>query len=235
MIPIADKVFLFTRVKPIINYWLIGINISLFLWQLKLEVSGELSNFVSSWAVIPAQINEALSQALAGNPAAWLVLLMHMTGLLLGMFLHGSFSQILGNMIFLWVFGATLEKVIGHGRYLGFYLLCGILTGLLQILAEPGLTVPLMGANGAIASILGAYILKFPKVKIDSVLPLVFIYIPIEIPAFFYLFWWFIQQLFYGIGSLNIPSSLNQPSFAYWVHGAGLLIGAGLMRLSQGR
>jgi membrane associated rhomboid family serine protease len=148
------------------------------------------------------------------------------SSLLLSIFLHGSFSQILGNLLFLWVFGKSVEDVLGHGRFLVFYLLCGVLTSVVQILAEPTLQVPLIGANGAVAGVLGAYVLSFPKAKIDTILPLAIVFIPIELPACFYLVWWFVQQVFYGIGSLNIAGGVNPPSIAYWAHGVGLAIGA---------
>ncbi|KYC43155.1 rhomboid family intramembrane serine protease [Scytonema hofmannii PCC 7110] len=231
MIPIGDNVFFFTRRKPIIVYLLIGIHLALFLWELKLELSGELGAFVNAWGIVPAQINGAIASALSGNPAAWIVVLMRGTFLLTGMFLHGSFSQILGNLIFLWVFGRTVESVLGYGRFLLLYLVSGLLTGLLQVLVEPSLTIPLIGANGAIASILGAFVLKFPQSKIYTILPLLIIFIPIELPAFFYLFWWFVQQLSYGIGSLNIPGGVNSFSIGYWAHGAGIVIGAVFMKL----
>jgi membrane associated rhomboid family serine protease len=232
MIPISDN--LRNRSQPIINYWLIGINIAIFLWELKLELSGELGYFVNTWGVIPAQINGAITNAIFFNPAAWIVVIWRLFSLPLGMFLHGSFSQILGNMLFLWVFGKTVENILGHGRYLGFYLVAGILTGVVQILAEPSLTVPLIGANGAIAAILGAYVMKFPKAKIDTILPLIIVYIPIELPAFVYIFWWFLQQMFYGIGSLNIPpAGVNQTSMFHWTQVIGLLIGAAFMRLKR--
>ncbi|MEC4819058.1 MAG: rhomboid family intramembrane serine protease [Scytonema sp. PMC 1069.18] len=235
MIPITDNIFFFSRKKPIVVYWLIGINIALFLCQLKLELNSELSHFVNSWGIIPAQISGAIANGLSGNPAAWVVVLMRSTSLLTGMFLHSSFSQILGNSIFLWVFGKTLESILGYRQFLLFYLISGILTGLVQILADPGLTVPLIGSNGAIAAILGAYVLKFPRVKIDTVLPLLILFIPVELPAFFYLFWWFIQQLSYSIGSLNISGGVNPISIGYWTHGVGLLIGVALMKLLQKR
>lgn len=233
MIPISDNIFFFTRRKPIIIYCLIGINIALFLWELKLELGGELGNFVNSWGVVPAQISAASTNGFAGNSAAWIVVLMRSTSLLAGMFLHGSFSQILGNLIFLWVFGKTLESILGSGRFLLFYLVCGILTGLVQILAEPSLTVPLIGANGAIAAILGAYVLKFPKAKIDTILPLLIVFIPVQLSASFYVFWWFVQQIFYGIGSLNIPGGVNPVSIGYLAQVIGLLIGAAFMKLLQ--
>ncbi len=232
MIPISDRIR--NRSKPIINYWLIGINIAIFLWELKLEFSGELGYFVNSWGVIPAQMSGAITNALFLNPAAWIVVIWRSISLVLGIFLHGSFSQILGNLLFLWVFGKTVENLLGHGRYLIFYLAAGILTGVVQIIAEPSLTVPLIGANGAIAAILGAYIMKFPQVKIDTILPLLIVYIPIEVPAFVYLFWWFIQQGFYGVGSLNIPPyGVNSSSMSYLSQIIGLFIGAAFMQLKR--
>ncbi|MEH2395492.1 MAG: rhomboid family intramembrane serine protease [Nostoc sp.] len=233
MIPISDNIR--CRSKPIINYWLIGINIAIFLWEIKLELSDELGYFVNSWGVIPAQTSSAITNALFfNNSAAWIIVIWRTFSLLLGIFLHGSFSQILGNLLFLWVFGKTVENILGHKRYLGFYLAAGVITGIVQILAEPNLTVPLIGANGAIAAVLGAYVLKFPKAQIDTILPLIILYIPIELPAFFYIFWWFVQQLFYGIGSLNIPPvGVNQSGVVFWGQVVGLLIGAAFMRLKR--
>ena len=233
MIPISDNIR--CRSKPIINYWLIGINIAIFLWELKLEFSDELGYFVNSWGVIPAQISSAITNALFfNNSAAWIIVIWQILSLLLGIFIHGSFSQILGNLLFLWVFGKTVENILGHRRYLGFYLAAGVITGIVQILAEPSLTVPLIGANGAIAAVLGAYVMKFPKARIDTILPLIILYIPIELPAFFYIFWWFVQQLFYGIGSLNIPPvGVNQSGVVFWGQVMGLLIGAAYMRLKR--
>jgi membrane associated rhomboid family serine protease len=233
MIPISDNIRSWN--KPIINYWLIGINIAIFLWELQLEFSDTLGYFINSWGVIPAQISRAITNALFfNNSAAWVIVIWRSCSLLFGIFLHGSFSQILGNLLFLWVFGKAVENILGHRRYLGFYLVAGTLTGVIQILAEPSLTVPLIGANGAIAAILGAYVMKFPKAKIDTILPLIIVYIPIELPAFFYIFWWFVQQLFYGIGSLNIPPvGVNQSAVVFWGQIVGLSVGAVFMRLKK--
>ncbi|MEH1866051.1 MAG: rhomboid family intramembrane serine protease [Nostoc sp.] len=232
MIPISDNIRCWN--KPIINYWLIGINITIFLWEIQLELSDTLGYFVNSWGVIPAQISGAIANVFFNNNAAWIIVIWRVFSLLSGIFLHGSFSQILGNLLFLWVFGKTVENILGHRRYLGFYLAAGILTGVVQILIEPSLTVPLIGGNGAIAAILGAYIMKFPKAKIDTILPLIIVYIPIELPAFVYIFWWFVQQLFYGIGSLNIPPiGVNQSGVVFWGQVVGLLAGAAFIRLKR--
>lgn len=233
MIPISDR--LHNRSKPIINYWVIGINLAIFLWELQLELIGQLGYFVHSWGLIPGQITSAITNAILGNPAAGIVIFWRSLSLVLGLFIHASFSQILGNLLFLWVFGKSVENLLGHRRYLGLYLTAGILTGLMQIIAEPNLTVPLIGSNGAIAGILGAYVMKFPYTKIYTVLPLLLIYIPLELPATFYAFWWFVQQIFYGIGSLNIPPvGANSQSLAYWMQIIGLLMGAAYIKLKIG-
>ncbi len=154
MIPIGDN--LPSCRKTIGNYLLIGINSALFFWELKLEVAGELGDLVNSWGIVPARISTVVADIGSGNPAAWIALLILSSSLLLSMFLHGSFGQILSNLIFLWVFGKSIENILGHGRFIVFYLLCGVLTGVVQVLAAPTLTVPLIGANGAIAGVLGA-------------------------------------------------------------------------------
>lgn len=229
MIPISDN--LRFRRRPIVNYWLIGINIVIFLWEIKLELSGGLGYFINSWGLVPFQVSTAINNALV-NPAAGVVVFWRLFSPLSAMFLHGSFSQILGNMLFLWVFGKGVENILGQWRYLGFYLGAGVLTGLIQIIVTPSLTVPLIGANGAIAAVLGAYVMHFPKVKIDSVLPLILVYIPIALPVSFYLFWWYIQQFFYGIGSLSIPPvGVNQPSLAYWMQLVAMILGAAYIRI----
>ncbi|MEA5576606.1 rhomboid family intramembrane serine protease [Anabaena sp. UHCC 0451] len=227
MIPISDNFYSWK--KPIITYWLIGINIAIFCWELKLDTSGQLGNFVNNWGIIPEQTNTAITNAIFYNSAAWIVVFWRLFALPLSLFVHSSFSQILGNLLFLWVFGKTVERNLGQQRYLLLYLVAGVFSGMIQIFMYPKLSIPVIGANGAIASILGAYMMKFPKVKIDSILPLIIIFIPIEIPAFFYLFWWFIQQLFYGIGSLNIPGGVT--NLGYWGQFAALVTGAALMRM----
>ena len=235
MIPISDNVFFFSRKKPILVYGLIGFNLAIFMWEITLELGNNLTGVIYNLGIIPAEIITSFSELLIGNFAAIIIILSSIFSLLIAAFLHGSFSQILGNLIFLWVFGRTIEKIIGYRYFLFLYFLAVIGTGIIQIIADPSLKVPLVGSNGAIAAILGAYIFKFPKVKIDSVLPLLIIFVPIQIPAFFYIFWWFGQQLFYGIGSLNIAGGVNIHSLAYWMHGTGLIFGASLMWIFQRR
>lgn len=230
MIPISDN--LKSR-QPIVIWGILGINVALFMAEIKFELTGTLGNFLTTWGVVPARIHAIAADAITtNNPANWVALIfLSLASILLSIFLHSSFSQLLGNMLFLWVFGKSLEEILGDGRFLVFYLFSGLITGLGQVLIDPQVTTPLVGSNGAIAAILGAYFLSFPKAKVESILPLVIIFIPVELPALFYLLWWFVQQIFYGIGQLEFGSSINEFSLAYWTHGVGLIVGCALIPL----
>lgn len=209
-----------------------GLNIALFLWCVKLEFAGNLTDVVRNWGVVPDRISAVAADASGSdNPAVWFALLLVSSSIIPAIFLHSSYGQILGNTIFLFVFGSKIEEMLGSGRFLLFYLICAMLTSLVQILVEPGLGVPLIGSNGAIASLLGAYVTSFPKAKIDTILPLVIVFIPIELPAVFYLFWWFVQQGFYAVGQLAVRGGVNAFSLGYLAHGIGIFIGAVLIRL----
>jgi membrane associated rhomboid family serine protease len=231
MIPIDDNIRSWQ--KPVINYWLIGINLVIFLWEVKLNWSNELGYFINSWGIIPTQINVAIANAFFYNNAAWVIVIWRLLALPVSLFLHGSFSQILGNMLFLWVFGKTMETVLGHKQYLLLYLTSGFFCGIVQMILSSDLTVPIIGANGAIAAILGAYIIQFPQAKIYSVLTLLVIYIPVEVPVILYLFWWFIQQSFYGIGTLDMGSGYSFSGVSYWGQFAALVTGAAFMKMRQ--
>lgn len=231
MIPITDHIH--TRKKPIINYWLIGVNIAIFLWEIQLSVTENLGNLINNWGIIPAQTNVAIYNALFNNTAAWIVVFWRLISLPISLFLHGSFSQIIGNMLFLWVFGKTLEGFLGHRTYLILFLTAGIFSGIVITLLAPNLAIPIVGANAGIAAILGAYLIRFPKSRIYSVIPLIVVYIPMEVPGLLYLFWWFIQQSFYGIGGLNISGGVNQSSVTYWGQFAALVTGAAFMKMRQ--
>lgn len=230
MIPIRSNIPSYSQ--PISCYLLMGLNIALFLWCVKLEFAGNLTDVVRNWGVVPDRISAVAADASGSdNPAVWFALLLVSSSIIPAIFLHSSYGQILGNTIFLFVFGSKIEEMLGSGRFLLFYLICAMLTSLVQILVEPGLGVPLIGSNGAIASLLGAYVTSFPKAKIDSILPLVIVFIPIELPAVFYLFWWFVQQGFYAVGQLAVRGGVNAFSLGYLAHGIGIFIGAVLIRL----
>lgn len=223
MIPIGDNLPQHSR--PIVTYGIIGLSIGLFLWELQLETS-VLSDFLQTWGVVPARTAALAQDAIAGKILALPFLI---PPLLVSLFLHQGWAHLLGNLLVLRVFGARIEASLGHKGFLVFFVLTGILTSSLQVLLDPASQAVFVGANGAIAAALGAYLVSYPKAKIDSILPLIIIFIPIEVPAWFYLLGWFAQQILYGWGSfniLNIPGGINPPSGNYLAQVTGLLLGA---------
>ena len=144
------------------------------------------------------------------------------------MFLHGGIFHILGNMFFLWVFGDNVEDIMGHWRFLAFYLLCGLGASAIQIASDPTSTVPNIGASGAIAGVLGAYLINFPRSRVDAILPLGFLWIPIQLPAMFYLGFWFVQQAFFSLLSFRVMESSG---IAFWAHSGGFLVGVALVKV----
>jgi membrane associated rhomboid family serine protease len=131
-------------------------------------------------------------------------------------------------MLFLWIFGNNIEDRLGHIKYFIFYIVCGILAALTQWYFSAGSSIPSLGASGAIAGVMGAYVLKFPKAKVLTLLPLGFFITTVRIPAFFFLGWWFLQQAFYGAASLDAPANIGMESggIAYWAHAGGFVFGA---------
>jgi len=194
---------------PFVNLTLIGINILVFLYQLTLPQRA-LFEFIHRWAAIPIEVSQG---------QAWL-------GLLTSQFLHGGWAHIIGNMLFLWVFGDNVEDTMGHARYLIFYLLCGLAAGVAQVVVNPDSQVPLVGASGAIAGVLGAYILLFPHGRIKT---LVFFFI-VLVPAWLQIGYWIVFQFFYGFASLGVRTD-EGGGVAYWAHVGGFLAGALLVWL----
>ena len=146
------------------------------------------------------------------------------------MFLHGGWMHILGNMLYLHIFGDNVEDMLGRGRFLAFYLLCGAASFLAQILFQSHSMVPNVGASGAIAGVLGAYFLLFPRARVLTVIPL-FIFFPVvEIPAFFFLGIWFLIQFLSGAASLGASSALSG-GVAWWAHIGGFVAGMVLLRV----
>src|SRR5437899_1914314 len=174
LIPLSDASRRPVRI-PVITIFIILINVFVFMMEL---MRGE--SFVTQWSVIPAQIT-------TGH---------HWITILTAMFMHGSWSHIIGNMVFLWAFGPEIEDAMGRGRYLIFYLLGGVVAMLAQIAASPHSTVPNLGASGAIAAVMGAFIITYPRDQIRSVL-FIFIFARITfIPAALLICFWFLIQFF---------------------------------------
>ncbi len=143
------------------------------------------------------------------------------------MFLHGGWGHLLGNMLYLYIFGNNVEDMLGRGRYLLFYLVCGVLSFVVQIVFQPHTMVPNVGASGAIAGVLGAYFLLFPRARVLTLLPL---FLFVEIPAFFFLGIWFLMQFLSGAATIGRTSAM-MGGVAWWAHIGGFLAGMLLLKL----
>ncbi|MBN1595156.1 rhomboid family intramembrane serine protease [candidate division FCPU426 bacterium] len=221
MIPLKDNIP--SHTVPIINYLLILANAAVFMYELKL--GPEVIQWVEAHGFIPAAFQQAASAWESGSMTAWAALLGVSATLLTSLFLHGSWWHFLGNMLYLWVFGDNVEDRMGHGRYLVFYLLCGVTANLAHYLVQPGLQVPTIGASGAIAGVLGAYFILYPKARVLTLVPIVIFLQFFQLPAFFFLAVWFLQQYLMSILTASMP---GQGGVAWWAHiggfGAGVLL-----------
>ena len=222
MVPLRDNVP--TTITPYITYGLIGANIGIFLYQLSLAPQ-ELQAFFQSAALVPCQ----LSGNIAGRcPIPTSGELSEWTTLISSQFLHGGFLHIAGNMLFLWIFGNNVEDRLGHIKFLIFYLACGVLAALSQWFFSQNSAIPSLGASGAIAGVMGAYLLRYPHAKVLTLIPLGFFFWTFELPAIFFLGFWFVQQAFYGIAGLQARTNIGMESggVAYWAHAGGFVFGA---------
>ncbi|MBW4670962.1 MAG: rhomboid family intramembrane serine protease [Cyanomargarita calcarea GSE-NOS-MK-12-04C] len=217
MIPLHDDNP--TRITPFLTYGLIGMNIFIFLYEVSLS-DAQLEQFFQLYAVIPQQF----SASLAGAPVnqtfpEWGTLFS-------SQFLHGGWWHLISNMIYLWVFGNNIEDRLGHLKYLIFYLACGAGAALAQWFISMNSAIPSLGASGAIAGILGAYIIRFPQAKVLSLVFLGFFATTIRIPALVIIGFFFIQNIIAGLASLQ-PSGMNLESggVAYWAHIGGFVFG----------
>lgn len=214
-------------ITPYVNYILIAINILVFVFA---QGMGSNEAFTLSYSTVPAEI--LANQDLTGGPAGLLAtpIPVYLT-MLYSMFMHGGFAHIAGNMLYLWIFGDNLENVMGHIRYLVFYLLCGILASISHVMLSKytgsGLMIPSLGASGAIAGVMGGYILLFPKNRV-RVIALNTI---MEVNAFIALGIWIVLQVVSGVGSLGREGG----GVAYAAHIGGFLAGLLLARVFQQR
>jgi membrane associated rhomboid family serine protease len=210
-----------TRITPFVTYALIAINILVFINELSLT-QPQLEQFFQLYAVVPKELTANLNGIPVNQPVP------EPLTLITSQFLHGGFAHLFGNMLFLWIFGNNIEDQLGHVKYLIFYLVCGILAALSQWFFSTQSGIPALGASGAIAGVLGAYILRFPRARVRTLLFLgPFITFP-DIPAIFFLGIWFLQQTLYGVASLNVESTIGMENggVAYWAHIGGFVFGA---------
>ncbi|MDP6786099.1 MAG: rhomboid family intramembrane serine protease [Rhodospirillales bacterium] len=186
--------------------------VAVFLWQVSLSDAAG-NSFIFAYGTIPAVLFDVkiLAPELVRVPAE--------TTLITSMFVHGSWWHLIGNMLYLWVFGDNVEDSMGHRRFVAFYLICGIAAALTHAVTEPGSATPVVGASGAISGVMGAYLVLHPRVK---VLALIFNRIPLRLPAYVLLVGWIGLQLFNAYGG-------GDGSTAWWSHIGGFLAGAALV------
>jgi len=190
---------------PYVTYALIAANVLVFLgYWLTIPDERALGWFFVTWGLVPAQVTAGMG---------W-------HGIITSMFLHGGWAHLAGNMLFLWIFGDNLEDIMGHRRFALFYLAAGLAAAALQIAADPGSPVPMVGASGAIAGVLGGYLLLFPRARIDVLIIFVIFFRIFPIPAWLMLGVWFALQLFNGLAT---PTDLG--GVAYWAHAGGFVAG----------
>ena len=205
MFPLSDVIP--SRTRPVVTISLIALNTLLFLYQLQLDDQA-LQDLVFDLGVIPAHLSYR--------------------DILTSMFLHGDFLHFLGNMVFLWIFGDNVEDRAGHGGFLLFYMGTGGMAALTQVFANPTSVVPMIGASGAIAGVMGAYFVLYPHSRILTAVFLVVFLDIIEIPAIFFLGVWFLLQVVHG----TLSAGVDGGEVAFWAHAggfaSGLLIGAWL-------
>ena len=205
MIPLYDT--LHSRRLPVVNWLLIVLNVLVFLYEVRLSPAG-LARLTGTWGLVPASL-------VAHPEVAWVTILT-------SMFLHGGWFHILSNMWVLFIFGDNVEDRMGGSRYLVFYLLSGTAAALLQFFFLPGSREPMIGASGAIAGVLGAYLLLYPQARIASLVPIFFIFTIIDVPAFIFLLFWFVSQLFSGWLTLG---GAGGSGVAWWAHVGGFVFG----------
>ena len=199
MFPLRDVIP--SRTTPVVTFSLIALNTLAFFYQLSL--AERVNEFVFTWGLVPAYFS-------------WITLVS-------SMFLHGGFLHFAGNMLYLWIFGDNVEDRMGHGRFLTFYLLCGAAAALAQTYTNPGSLVPMVGASGAIAGVMGAYFVLYPHSRIVTLVPIVFFIQILEIPAIFFLGIWFLMQFVNGLGSIAMTA--DGGGVAFWAHVGGFVAG----------
>lgn len=218
VIPLRDTIP--SRTFPAITYTLIAVNVALFVFELSLGPG--LEKLFRVFGVVPAYFTVA--KVAAEVPLEWKVI-----PLFTSMFLHGGWLHLIGNMWTLWIFGDNVEDRLGHIRYLLFYLGCGVLSALVHIFTNPGSPVPTIGASGAIAGVMGAYFILYPRARVVTLIIIVFFVEIIEIPAVVYLGFWFLIQFLNGSVTI-LAGGAQFGGVAWWAHVGGFVAGAFIVR-----
>jgi len=220
VIPLRDNIP--SRRRPIVNTGLIALNVLVFLFETLVLGSDALNRFAYRWGLVPAEFWQV------GNLRAWLTLFT-------AMFLHGGWWHLISNMLALYIFGDNIEDRVGHVRYLFFYLVGGLAASGVHLVAYSESTLPTVGASGAIAAVLGAYLVLFPQARVLTLIPIFYFIRMLEIPAFIYLGFWFVSQLFNGIFALAAADVFQSGGVAWWAHIGGFVFGLIIIRFLTSR
>ncbi len=208
MFPIRDTQPSYS--KPVVTVLIIVVNILIFLFEYSLDPYTR-NAFIGAYGLVPDRF--------------------HVSAIFTSMFLHAGWLHVLGNMWFLWIFGDNIEDILGHEKFLVFYLLCGIAAAISQTFLNPFSRVPMVGASGAIAGVMGAYLIKFPRAQIQSVVILIFFPFFTDIPAWVMLIYWFVIQLFSGVGSIASAQYAQGGGTAFFAHVGGFIAGIVLIKV----
>ncbi|HSY51602.1 MAG TPA: rhomboid family intramembrane serine protease [Thermoanaerobaculia bacterium] len=218
MLPLADHNP--RQTTPVVNIILVAVNVMVFLWEISL--GPQIEPVLFNVAFVPARLWHV--------PGA---LLPNVITMFVSMFLHGGWLHLGGNMLYLWIFGDNIEDRLGHGKYLFFYLACGLLATLTHAVMNPESRLPSIGASGAIAGVLGAYVVLFPKQRVTTLIPIFIFIIVREIPAVFLLGFWVLIQIFFGAASMS-GDLQSAGGVAYFAHIGGFVAGMLLIVLMGG-
>jgi membrane associated rhomboid family serine protease len=219
MLPLKDDIP--SRTTPVVTIALIAVNVVVFLYQLSLQVSGDtrgetaLEAFVLEFGAVPCRIS-GLCAVVGDFPHP-------VATIFTSMFLHGGLLHVGGNMLYLWIFGDNVEDTLGHGRFLLFYLLSGVVAAAAQTVMSPASAVPMIGASGAVSGVLGAYLVLFPYATVLTLVMFIFFFRLVHIPALIVLGFWIVVQFFNGLGSFSTPG--GEGGVAWFAHIGGFVAG----------
>jgi membrane associated rhomboid family serine protease len=223
MFPIRDDNPHF--LTPFVTYAIIIANLATWFWLQGLGTEPALSSSLCTMGMIPGEFLGLLPAGFAvplGETTCVLGGVSTLHTPLTSMFLHGGWLHLIGNMWFMWIFGNNVEDSMGHGRFLVFYLLCGLIAAALQVYSNPGSPIPMIGASGAIGGVMGAYIVMYPRVRVHMILFFGFFFLRVVVPAFFMLGYWFLIQLAGGAADIGGTGG----GTAFWAHVGGFAGGA---------
>jgi len=225
MIPIRDDTPRYST--PYVTYFIIALNVVVFLFELSVGAQSHhaLNGLIYQFGVVPRHFERALA-----GPSPFSLPALSLS-ILTSMFLHGGWLHVIGNMWFLWIFGDNIEDYLGHFVYLLFYLVSGFAAAITHILLNPASNVPTVGASGAIAGVMGAYFVLYPRARVLTLVPLIVFFTFWWLPAWVMLGYWFVVQFLMGAATSIAETSQNTGGVAVWAHVGGFVAGIVLIKL----